>query len=57
MTGEDRILADRMWRDPKVREAFERQCAFYPSDATEYAAIYHRRFLVWAEGIIRGPTK
>lgn len=44
LTGTDRILADRMWRDPATRKDFETQTGW----TDERDGNYHVAFRLWA---------
>ena len=44
MTYEERIAADRMWRDPEARRRFEAETGL--TDAGTWA--YHDEFVKWA---------
>jgi len=52
LTGERRIAADRLWRDPAARARFEKDCGI--SDATPETAEYQGAFVAWADNEL-GP--
>lgn len=53
LQGEDRIKADRMWRDHKSRTEFEAATGL----TDEHTEEYHHGFVEWAEIKLRCPYK
>jgi hypothetical protein len=49
LTGVDRIVADRMWRDPPTRTAFERETGLTDHRSGDY----HVQFREWASARLR----
>lgn len=47
LSVENRIAADRMWRDPAMRALFEREVSLSSGDDG-----YDARFIEWAEDVI-----
>jgi hypothetical protein len=51
LTVEERVVADRMWRDVEFRKAFERDTGLTDDSGEPY----HSEFVAWATAKLRCP--
>lgn len=55
LTGTDRLLVDRVWREPSMHDLFRKGTGI--SLAQHGTEEYQRLFRIWAKGLLDGGEK